>query len=122
MSATISTSQKAVIAFLGVCCLVAFTNVVRLVLTGTKLGVLFGLAQCVFILFAGSAGWYLYKSAKAGWYLAFVVVLNWFSSIVNLRVTWNIYYIVFSAGMLAVLVWLLRPKVKAQFGVKFGFS
>jgi hypothetical protein len=122
MSTTISTGQKAVIAFLGVCCLVAFTNVARLVLTGTKLGVLFGLAQCVFILFAGSAGWYLYKSAKAGWYLAFVVVLNWFSALLNLRVTWSLYYIVFSAGMLSVLVWLLRPKVKAQFGVKFGFS
>ncbi len=122
MSTTISTGQRAVIAFFGVCCLVAFTNVVRFVLTGTKIGVLFGLAQCVFILFAGSAGWYLYKSAKAGWYLACVVVLNWFSSLVNLGVTWNVYYAVFSAGMLAVLVWLLRPKVKARFGVKFGFS
>jgi hypothetical protein len=119
MSTTISTGQKAVIAFLGVCCLVAFTNVVRFVLTGNKIG---GLAQCVFILFAGSAGWHLYKSAKAGWYLAFLVVLNWFSALLNLRVTWNLYYIVFSAGMLSVVVWLLRPKVKAQFGVKFGFS
>ena len=122
MSEAISTGQKAVIVFFGVCCLVAFTNVVRFVLSGTKIGILFGLAQCISVLFSAAAGWYLYKSAKAGWYLAFVVVLNYFSSFANLKLTWNIFTITFSAGMLAVLVWLLRPKVKARFGVKLGFS
>jgi hypothetical protein len=122
MSGPISTDQKAVVIFFGICCLSALTDVIRFVLTGTKLGVVYGLAQCIFIFFAGSAGWYLYKSVKAGWYLAFVVILNWFSSLLNLRVKWDLYYVVFSAGMLAVLVWLLRPKVKGRFGVRLGFS
>jgi hypothetical protein len=114
--------QKTVIGFFAVCCALALTNVIRFAVSGTKVGILFALAQCVFILFAGSAAWYLYQSKKAGWYLSALVVLNWFSALVNLKLAWGIFTAAFSAGMFAVLLWLLRSSVRARFGVKFGLS
>jgi len=79
----------------------------------------FALAQSMFILFTGAAAWYLYQSKRAGWYLSFIVVLNWFGSVTSLRGVWNLFTSVFTVGMIAVLIWLLRAEVRARFEVKF---
>jgi hypothetical protein len=56
-NATNSVGQSRVVAFF--CTLFALTSD----------GVFFALAQYMFILFTGSAAWYLYRSKKTGWYL-----------------------------------------------------
>jgi hypothetical protein len=67
----------------------------------------------------GIAAWYLYQSKKAGWYLTLTVVLIWFLALPTIKILWSAYTIALTLGMFAVLVWLLRPGVKANYGVKF---
>jgi hypothetical protein len=92
-------------------------NVVRGLLSGTKAGLTLGLAQGVFTLFSGTAAWNIYGWKKAGWYLGILVVLQWFSAIVNLGLVDNWFYLLFSVPMVVVAIWLLLPAVKARFGL-----
>jgi len=66
----------------------------------------------------GIAAWKLYQSKKAGWYLTLIFVLAWFLVLPTIRILWSAYTIAFTFGMFAVLVWLLQPSVKANYGVK----
>jgi high-affinity Fe2+/Pb2+ permease len=67
----------------------------------------------------GTASWYLYQSKKAGWYLTLALVLGWFLALPIMKIVWSAYTIILTAGMLAVLVWLLQSSVKENYGVKF---
>jgi len=116
---TISVGQSRVVAFFAACCALALMNVVRGLLTRASNGMPFALTQCIFILFTGSAAWYLYQSKKTGWYLSLIAVLNWFGSVANLRGIWHLLTSVFTVGMIVVLIWLFRPEVRARFEVKF---
>jgi len=109
--------KSRVIGFLAVCCTGALLNVIRGLFSATAKGMLFAVAQGVFIFFTGSAAWYLYQSKKAGWYLSLIVVLNWFGSLVNLKVGWQAFTSILSLGMIGVAIWLFLPDVRSRFEV-----
>ena len=109
--------KSRVIGFLAVCCTLALLNAVGGLLSGNKYGVIFALAQGVFIFFTGSAAWYLYKSKKVGWYLSLIVILNWFGGLLNMANARHVYTSIFSVGMIGVAIWLFRPEVRNHFEV-----
>ena len=122
MSEIVSVGQRRTVGFLAICCAVAALNVVRGLITGTQSGMLFGLAQAVFTLFAGTAAWNIYQWKKAGWYLGILVVLQWFSSLINIRVEVGWLTKAFSVPMAVVGIWLCLLAVPARFGVKKVFG
>ncbi|GAC1631730.1 MAG: hypothetical protein NVS9B14_04010 [Candidatus Acidiferrum sp.] len=76
-------------------------------------------AQFAFVLLSAMSAWYLYQSKSAGWYLGLATALNWFAMLGVKAIALNGYAIVVSAGMVVVLVWLLRPSVRTHLGVSF---
>lgn len=111
--------QSRVVGFFTVCCVLAGLGVFRGVTSEVRIRLGFALAECAFILIMGIAAWYLYQSKKAGWYLTLTVVLIWFLVLPAIKILWSAYTIALTFGMFAVLVWLLQPRVKANYGVKF---
>jgi ribose/xylose/arabinose/galactoside ABC-type transport system permease subunit len=75
---------------------------------------------CAFFALTTAAAWYLYVSKKAGWYLSLTVALSWFAGLIAglITMSWNLFTIVMTVGMVAVLIWLFLPSVTAHFGVK----
>jgi hypothetical protein len=112
-------AQSRVVSFFVICCFSAGIGVVRGLISGTRPGLGFVVAQSLFIFFTGAASWYLYQSKKAGWYLSVLVVLNWFLRLASMRIGWNLFVNLISVGMIIVLIWLFLPKVKAHFDLKF---
>ncbi len=111
--------QSRVVGFFAVCCVLAGLGVFRSVTSEVRIRLGFAIAECAFILVMGIAAWYLYQSRKAGWYLTLVVVLIWFLVLPAMKILWSAYTIALTFGMFAVLAWLLQPRVKANYGVKF---
>ncbi len=84
----------------------------------TQSGMFFALAQTVFALFAGTAAWNIHHWRKAGWYLGFLVVLQWFSSIINIGTSVGWLTVTLTLPIAAVGVWLYLPAVRARFEIK----
>ena len=116
MSDVLNTGHRFTVGFLGLCTTIGILNLGRGLLTGTQSGILFGLAQTVFALFAGAAAW------KAGWFLGFWVVLQWISGLVNSKVELGWLTIALTLPMLGVGVWLYLPAVRARFDIKKVFG
>ena len=55
MTASISAGQRFTVIFFALCSVLGIVNVVRGLLSATKAGLILGLAQGVFTLFAGTA-------------------------------------------------------------------
>jgi hypothetical protein len=82
--------------------------------------VVFAVGWCAFVLLTAAAAGYLYVSKRAGWYLSLTVALSWFAGLITgvVRLSWNLFTIVMTVGMVAVLIWLFLPSVTEHFGVK----
>ena len=65
------------------------------------------------------SAWYLYQTKSAGWYLSFATVLNWFLMLGLKVIALNTFAVLVSAGMIVVIVWLLRPSIRTHLGVRF---
>jgi hypothetical protein len=111
MSEIVSVGQRRTVGFLAICCAVAALNVVRGLITGTQSGMLFGLAQAVFHSFR-----------RHGSVERILVVLQWFSSLINIRVEVGWLTKAFSVPMAVVGIWLCLLAVRARFGVKKVFG
>jgi hypothetical protein len=122
MSEMVSGGQRFTVGFLVLCCALGLLNVARGLISGSRLGILFALAQIVFILFAGTAAWNIYRWKKVGWYLGFLVVLQWLSGIVNLRGEVGWLTLALTVPMAALAIWLYLPAVRARFNVKKVFG
>jgi len=48
--------------------------------------------------------------------LSLLVALSWFAGLIIM--SWNLFTIVMTVGMVAVLIWLFLPNVTAHFGTK----
>ena len=88
----------------------------------TETGVLFALAQTIFALFAGAAAWNIHQWKKAGWYLGLLVVLQWFSSLINLGASVGWLTIALTFPIAGVGIWLYLPVVRARFEIKKVFA
>jgi hypothetical protein len=120
MTATgIHVGQSRVVGFLAVVCVLAGYGVIRGILGGNRFDLFFPLAQGVFAVLAGVAAWYLYQSKKVGWYLSVLVALNWFIGLSKMKIFWNLFVLLVTLGMAAVLIWLVLPGVRSHFGLEF---
>ena len=114
----ISFGQSRVVGFFVICCLLGALNTVRRSLAGGGISSRFVLVQFAFIIFAGSAAWYLDVSKSAGWYLSLLAVANWFAIAISATILFGVYAIVLTVGMVAVLIRLHRREVIGHFQVK----
>jgi hypothetical protein len=114
--ASIQLGQSRVVWFFALSCLFGGYGMVRTLLSGLHVSILFALGWSGFVLLMGTAAWYLYVSKRAGWYLSLIVALTWLAALITM--SWNFFTIVLTIGMVAVLIWLFLPGVTAHFGVK----
>jgi hypothetical protein len=112
--------QSRVVWFFVLSCIYGGLPVALTFLSGPKISVVFAIAWCAFVLLTITAAWYLYVSKKAGWYLSLIVALSWIAGLIAgvVRLSWNLFTIVMTVGMAAVLIWLFLPSVTEHFGVK----
>lgn len=122
MSDVVNSGHRFTVGFLGLCTALGILNLGRGLLSGTQDGMFFGLAQTVFAFFAGAATWNIYRWKKIGWYLGFWVVLQWISSLVNLKIELGWLTIALTFPILALGIWLYLPVVRARFGIKKVFG
>jgi hypothetical protein len=113
---SIHIGQSRVVWFFTLSCLFGGFGITRTLLSGLRIGVPFALGWCTFILLMGTAAWYLYVSKRAGWYLSLIVTLTWLAGLITM--SWNLFTIILTVGMVTVLIWLFLPGVTAHFGVK----
>jgi len=117
MTATsIHLSQSRVVWFFALSCIFGGRGVALTLLSGLKTNLPFTLGWGLFVLLTATAAWYLCLSRRAGWYLSLLVALSWFAGLITM--SWNLFTIVMTVGMVAVLIWLFLPNVTAHFGVK----
>jgi hypothetical protein len=112
--------QSRVVWFFVLSCIYGGLPVARTLLSGPEVSVVFAVGWCAFVLLTAAAAGYLYVSKRAGWYLSLTVALSWFAGLITgvVRLSWNLFTIVMTVGMVAVLIWLFLPSVTEHFGVK----
>ena len=113
--------QRLVVGFLAICCALAVWNILQALLARSGDGAIFALAQAIFLTFAGSAAWPIFKWKKIGWYLGFFVVLQWFSGLLNSSAKITLITFILTFPICAMGIWLWLPAVKERFGIKKVF-
>ena len=122
MTKNFDVGQRLVVGFLIFCSGTGFFNLLYGLTRGTKLAVIFGLAQLVFATVTGLTAWKIYYWKKDGWYLGWFVILQWVSALVNFRGGLGWFTWVASLGIIGMALWLRLPDVKAKFEIKKAFG
>jgi len=110
--------QSRVVGFFAVCCVLAGLGLFRGLVSGGRIRPGFAIAECAFVLIMGIAAWYLYQSKEGRLVFNVDRCTRLVPGLADHQNTWSAYTIAFTFGVFAVLVWLLQPRVKANYGEK----